>query len=1634
MDEKNPWWSQLRQSGMIISPTVLNEFLKSGPILYNEYAYTKLRENYNRYQTWLKMSKEDDRTGLSSWIDSILEQFLEIPKNWIRKGTEVPDKFKCRTITGESLKPDRAILHVGLESEPRLLVKFDHDSIRIGMNRGRVEYSKFLTLLRETEVQVGLLTNGSQIRLAYAGLDHDCWVEWEISRWFEDEEGREQLRGFLSILGHLGLDPNQEEKFPLLSLIKRSRERQGELSQVLGEQTREAVELLISSLDKSIRTNYELMEILSKDPVTGRELTEDERHEALYQSSIRIIMRIVVALFAESRDLLPKGQDIYHGSYGIDGLYEQLNRANAIEGEEGMEDKSHSWRRLLSLFRLIHEGSDFKDLSVQHYGGVLFKKGDKKSQDPVLRALYIFEEESVDISDNVLFKILKKLKIGKVRTRFGRSAKWVSGPVDFSQLRTEYIGMMYEGLLDYRLRTVSDEDEAIVFLNIGQEPALPFSLLRKMEDKELSSLISKLGKVEKSGPESEEGSEEEEGEPEEPEEGTEEEIVEEEERSDSADAKRIEIMNWAKKAVKLSGNVKEPKGKNSNISQYDREVEKAAKNLVKRVVNRGELYLIRASGTRKGSGTFYTKPQLAVPTVHRTLEPLVYLVEGDGEDRNLTPRTPEEILSLKVCDPAMGSGSFLVGALNYLTEGLYQSLWAHGRIKEKDGETAITLPLGEPSKAQLKEDMVPFRADDERFESGVKSRLKRYIVERCIYGVDLNALAVELAKLSLWVETLDRDLPFEFLDHKLKVGNSLVGCWLDRFQDYPVMAWMREGGDKTHDPVHYQKGAWTDQIKEILNNKVKPELVRIINGYTRLDDYEFSDQNKVVKVHDKAVTLSEQFHNLPLWGDGFEQREEFFLEKIKSDKDLNELKEAFDLWCSIWFWPGDWLDNDCPTPEKFYRPTKMIKDRVKTITNEQKFFHWELEFSEVFIQDKGGFDAVVGNPPWETLQPVSKEFFTKFDPIFRTRGKQDALETQRDIFKKSTEIEREWLLYNADFKSMGNIMQFFAYPWGDQQDESSCGKKLSLERGKASKLIHNRWRQIRSKRTSYSDPHHTFRYQGEGKAYTYKLFLEMGHSIIKKTGRIGFIVPSGIYTDKGTTTLRALFIDRCKWEWIFGFENKKAIFDIHRSYKFCPIIVEKGSNTEAIKAAFMRHDLSDWEMPFDKIINYTREQVLKFSPKSRAILEIRTNRDLEILEKIYSNSVLLGDQSPDGWQIKYAQGDFNMTSDSNIFPPRTWWENNDFIKDKYGRWKTKENKFKEFTYKNKEIISTEMLGLPLYQGIMIRMHDPLAKKWISGTGLNAKWEFLDINDKQYYPQFLVSSKYIFYNSLFKIGFREISRTTDTRSFVSALLNYYPCGHKVPYLQTSDNMNNLLIISFLNSFLFDYIIRIKQGGASISWFLLEEMPIIRERIDFLSLFSLKLNAIHLSYSNYWLQLKEIFNLSYWKKEWALTEHERLRLKVMIDAIIFSIFRITYDEVRWILKNDIEDPNGFWRVDKNKPQEIRQTTLTIIAYRDLQKLIIDNDGDIYKGILHFCGQNDNEEWMIPEKINFIEREKGILDFDSSDCVEYKVRNLLGDRFFPWQLEEDIEACWKECEEHTKTINNIEGILIKKALLPI
>jgi hypothetical protein len=360
---------------------------------------------------------------------------------------------------------------------------------------------------------------------------------------------------------------------------------------------------------------------------------------------------------------------------------------------------------------------------------------------------------------------------------------------------------------------------------------------------------------------------------------------------------------------------------------------------------------------------------------------------------------------------------------------------------------------------------------------------------------------------------------------------------------------------------------------------------------------------------------------LPIDYSSEEQKENRYQKQFRESEAIQLLKLAFDTWCAVWFWPGEEIEI-APTPARFFNPPPETTAIIEQLAQKYQFFHWELEFPDVFASANAGFDGIIGNPPWEIQKPNSMEFFSNVDPLYRTYGKQEALNKQLEYFKNDAAVERDWLAYCDRLKALSNWNKYVGFPFGDEADG---GEKFSLSKSKKeNQELHEVWRKQRRKRQGYAEPCHPFQHQGSADINTYKMFLELSLVLLHHGGRMGMIVPSGIYTDKGATNLRTLFLSHCQWQWLFGFENRDGIFNIHRSFKFCPVILEKGEKTEAIQTTFMQRDLTTWEEAEKHVLAYSAAQVEQFSPKSKAILEIKSERDLAILEKMYANSVYWG--------------------------------------------------------------------------------------------------------------------------------------------------------------------------------------------------------------------------------------------------------------------------------------------------------------------------------------------------------------------------------------------------------------------------
>ena len=810
----------------------------------------------------------------------------------------------------------------------------------------------------------------------------------------------------------------------------------------------------------------------------------------------------------------------------------------------------------------------------------------------------------------------------------------------------------------------------------------------------------------------------------------------------------------------------------------------------------GEWSWVGWAATRKGAGAFYTPPELAAATVRRTLQPLTHDRAPEGGWR---AKPADVILSARICDPAMGSGAFLLAAARWLGDALDESA---------------------------------------RLQGGPSRRAE--VIERCLYGVDLDPLAVELARAALWIEMGGSAAGFDALAERLKCGNALVG----RGPDDPPSA---------------------DEV-------------------------------------------------------------------------------------------------DAP----------------------HRCFHWPLEFPEVFESPRAGFDAVIGNPPWDVQKPNSKHFFAKYDPGYPALGKQAALRWQAEAFARSPALEREWKAHRAGFEALAN------------------------------------WVRAR------------FHHQGSADLNSYKLFVERGHALLREGGRLGLIVPSGLYTDKGSAALRELLLDRCNWEWLFAFENRDEIFAIHRSFKFAAIVVEKGGRTDAIQAGFMRRDLAEWSAEAPRTLAYPRAQILRFSPESKAIVELDHARDLALLERLYVQGVRLGDRGPEGWGIE-SSSEFHMTSDSGSFAPCSTWAEAGYRPDEFGHWLA--GGWRPYTGPSGslerprglilardgqhaiDLADIEGVALPLAQGAMIHQFDC----WAAGHGAGG-WEAQTWPNKQHAAQYLVAaSEYARRDKVrrgSKFAIRMIARATDARTIIGALIPDLPCGNALGLLGSRDPLG---LAAAMNSWPVDWAARQRLGGTNVNAYIAQELPLPRPWSQQGYPRVAASNCANRSFAPLWLELADSLDRP-WTHHWALTRHERLRLRVVLDALVAKQFGLSVDDLAWILAGcDLPlgrvgrvdaAPRGFWRVDKDQPPELRHSVLTLVAYRELERI----------GLDAFLAMDEGRGWTLPPTLRLADYGLG---HDDRAREHQAVAAVLGPRWLAGQLDGEFAASWEACARDAELIAAIAAL---------
>lgn len=605
-------------------------------------------------------------------------------------------------------------------------------------------------------------------------------------------------------------------------------------------------------------------------------------------------------------------------------------------------------------------------------------------------------------------------------------------------------------------------------------------------------------------------------------------------------------------------------------------------------------------------------------------------------------------------------------------------------------------------------------------------------------------------------------------------------------------------------------------------------------------------------------------------------------------------KEARDRWCAMFFLPADLL----PSKQRFDNGGASLLRETDKIAHERQFFHWQVEFPEIFRRSNGGFDIVIGNPPWEIEKPNSREFFGALDATYWKTGKQEALIKQESLFNRFPGAEQSWMELQAQHQDLRNWVKF-----------------------------------------SHST---LFQNQGRSDLNAYKLFLELGHALLRNGGRLSFVVPAGIYCDLGASELRSLFLHHCRWLSVDGFENRGGLFDIHRSFKFCVIAVAKGGMTETIDSSFMR---SAPAVESNRI-QYGAECIRRLDPDSLTLLEISHETDLRILEALQSRCTNLKDSAI----VRGFEREFDMTNDSSRFVGRDRLEEQGYVPSRYGQWllgdwqtgRADRADWIESADGMRRIAinSCRDIALPLYEGRMVGQFDFSEKQWHSGRGRTAQWNRQSGPGKTIGPQFLVPvTEYSdwFDDEPLKCGFLAVGSATNTRSMIATALDTMPCGNSVAILRTESDADTLLLVAVLNSFIFDFSLRSRLTGNNLNYFIVGRCPLpdlspgdCRERVAILSA-ALCLNDLR--FARHWIGLLSRTGA---RQALWLTKRDAW-FEAALNALVASFYEIEFEDLQWILADapgrEKTNAKGFFRVDKDLPPPLRRTHLTLGLYREL-----------------------------------------------------------------------------------------------------
>lgn len=820
---------------------------------------------------------------------------------------------------------------------------------------------------------------------------------------------------------------------------------------------------------------------------------------------------------------------------------------------------------------------------------------------------------------------------------------------------------------------------------------------------------------------------------------------------------------------------------------------------------------VAAGHERKTTGSYYTPDSLVQCLLDSALEPVVAeRIKGLKADE-----AERAILRLTVCDPACGSGHFLIAAAHRLARHL---------ARVRTGET-------EPSPEDHQHAL-------------------RDIIGRCIYGVDLNPMAVELCKVNLWVEALEPGRPLAFLDHHIQCGNSLLGA---------MPSTLAAGiPDDAFDPIEGDVKTVCSELKR--ENKKERQEYETGQGYLFAPSL-------------KLGNLPATFAALSLGGDDslsdIEHKQYMYEHAIREADYLNARLLA-DTWCATFVWHKDntEIGKLCPTERDFRRieanPHSVlphVMTEIQRLANQYQFFHWQLAFPNIFhlperggVPEKkhagwsGGFDIVIGNPPWENTEIQEIQFFS-------TRDASVAQATTASARKKLIKA-----LQSDNPHLFADYIEALRFSNGISHLAKHSG---------------------------------TYPLSAHGRLNTYALFTELSRNIIGNVARMGLIVPTGIATDDNLKFFIDNVISGGTLVCLLGFENEEFLFPgIANVVRFCVFVVSGSTVPLPAEFAFYLRQTSQLA-EYERIFTLTVDDITLLNPNTRTCPVFRTVDDAELTKAIYRRVPVMADESTgrNPWGIELRKGLYNMASDSNLFKSEP---DSDACPLYEGKmlWHF-DHRFSSYdlvgTAKGKGGRGLPSQTLANYENINYAI---TPRFWVSHQEterrLLSQWKY----------QWL-------------IAIRDITSAKLERTCVATVIPRTGVGDTAALVFPLDAPTAEHIACFLaniNSIVYDYVVRQKIGGTHLTSFVLKQTPVIpfisytQADIQFISS-----RVLELVYTS--MDVKAFGNdLGCKSPPYRWDERRRGELRAELDAYFAHLYGLTREDLQFVLcPQDVRGPD-------------------------------------------------------------------------------------------------------------------------------